>query len=145
LGLDLPPYDLAGNWRIWNDRIDMGCFEYDSVPWVANDDPYAPSLPGQITAINYPNPFNPETTISFAIPGNELSFGKPGSGKTTINIYNLKGQLVRQLVDSYLAPGSHKANWDGRNDGGSIVASGIYFYRITSGQYAFSGKMILAK
>ncbi|MDD3236082.1 MAG: choice-of-anchor Q domain-containing protein, partial [Candidatus Cloacimonetes bacterium] len=67
-GLSLLPYDLAGNNRIWNGRIDMGCYEFGSEPWVANDDPYTPVITDNIMAINYPNPFNPETTISFFLP-----------------------------------------------------------------------------
>jgi hypothetical protein len=135
-GLGLPPYDLAGNWRIWNSRIDMGCFEFGSEPWVANDDPYVPELPGVITATNYPNPFNPTTTIAFSLPV---------AGRTTLEIYNFKGQRIRTLIDDYFPSGKHTAVWDGKTDGGTSVSSGIYFYRIASGKHNYAGKMILAK
>ncbi|MDD4308981.1 MAG: T9SS type A sorting domain-containing protein [Candidatus Cloacimonetes bacterium] len=136
LGLNLPPYDLAGNWRIWNGRIDIGCFEYGSEPWVTNDDPISPALANVINATNYPNPFNPSTTIDFSLPL---------AGVATLEIYNLKGQKVRQLLNSNLPSGSHKAVWDGINDFGQPVSSGIYFYRVNCNKQAFTGKMILAK
>ncbi|MDD4309130.1 MAG: T9SS type A sorting domain-containing protein [Candidatus Cloacimonetes bacterium] len=134
--LQLLPYDLAGNWRIWNNRIDMGCYEYGSVPWVDNDDPFIPAVENVISATNYPNPFNPSTTIAFSLPV---------AGIATLEIYNLKGQKVRQLLNSTLPSGSHKAVWDGINDLGNPVSSGIYFYRVNCNKQAFTGKMILAK
>jgi hypothetical protein len=136
LGLELLPFDLAGNFRIWDGRIDMGCYEHGSEAWVANDDPFVPELPGIITATNYPNPFNPTTTIAFSLPV---------AGRTTLEIYNFKGQRIRTLIDDYFPSGKHTAVWDGKADGGSSVSSGIYFYRIASGKHNFTGKMILAK
>jgi hypothetical protein len=135
-GLSLLPYDLAGNSRIWNGIIDMGCYEYGSEPYVANDDPYTPALTDNITAINYPNPFNPETTISFFLPQ---------AGETELSIYNLKGQKVRNLLSSPLPTGTHRANWNGMDDSNKPVSSGIYFYRINANQHSYTGKMIMAK
>ena len=134
--LDLLPYDLAGNWRIWDGRIDMGCYEFGSEPWVTNDDPIIPAVENVISATNYPNPFNPSTTIAFSLPV---------AGIATLEIYNLKGQKVRQLLNSTLPSGSHKAVWDGINDLGQPVSSGIYFFRVCCNKQAFTGKMILAK
>ncbi|MDD4308983.1 MAG: T9SS type A sorting domain-containing protein [Candidatus Cloacimonetes bacterium] len=134
--LELLPFDLAGNWRVWDGRIDMGCYEYGSVPWVDNDDPFIPAVENVISATNYPNPFNPSTTIDFSLPV---------AGIATLEIYNLKGQKVRQLLNSPLPSGSHKAVWDGINDFGQPVSSGIYFYRVNCNKQAFTGKMILAK
>ena len=135
-GLNLLPYDLAHNFRIWDGRIDMGCYEYGSIPYVGNDDPFVPSLTDRIAATNYPNPFNPSTTIAFSLPL---------SGRTTLEIYNLKGQKVRQLLNANLLSGGHKAVWDGNNDNNQPVSSGIYFYRVCCADQAFTGKMILAK
>jgi hypothetical protein len=135
-GLSLLPYDLAGNNRIWNGRIDMGCYEFGSEPWVANNDPYTPVITDNITAINYPNPFNPETTISFFLPQ---------AGKTELSIYNLKGQKVRNLLSAPLPTGTHRATWNGMDDHNKPVSSGIYFYRINANQHSYTGKMILAK
>ena len=134
--LQLLPFDLAGNWRIWDGRIDMGCYEFGSEPWVTNDDPIIPAVENVISATNYPNPFNPSTTIAFSLPV---------AGIATLEIYNLKGQKVRQLLNSTLPSGSHKAVWDGINDLGQPVSSGIYFFRVCCNKQAFTGKMILAK
>ncbi len=130
------PYDLAGNWRVWDGRIDMGCYEYGSVPWVTNDDPIIPAVDNVITATNYPNPFNPSTTIAFSLPK---------AGIATVEIYNLKGQKVRSLLHAKLSSGEHKAVWDGTNDDGKTVSSGIYFYRVCCNKQTCTGKMILAK
>jgi hypothetical protein len=70
---------------------------------------------------NYPNPFNPSTTISFALPE---------SGRLTLRIYSVTGQLVRELVHGEMASGRHTVSWNGRNDLGAQVASGLYFYRL---------------
>jgi len=134
--LQLLPYDLAGNWRVWDGRIDMGCYEYGSVPWVTNDDPIIPAVENVISATNYPNPFNPSTTIAFSLPK---------AGIATVEIYNLKGQKVRSLLNAKLPSGDHKAVWDGSNDNNQPVSSGIYFYRVCCADQAFTGKMILAK
>jgi hypothetical protein len=135
-GLSLLPYDLAGNNRIWDGVIDMGCYEYGSLPYVDIYDPIAPELSEHITATNYPNPFNPNTTISFFLPQ---------AGKTELVIYNQKGQKVRTLSSSSLGEGPHKLIWDGRSENGTHVASGIYLYRISTNQGSITKKMILAK
>ncbi|MBN1352069.1 T9SS type A sorting domain-containing protein [candidate division KSB1 bacterium] len=70
---------------------------------------------------NYPNPFNPETTIEFHLP--QLA-------EVSLAIYDLRGQLVRTLAASSRQAGCHRIAWDGRNDAGQIVVSGIYYYRI---------------
>ncbi len=135
-GLELLPYDLAHNFRIWDGRIDMGCYEFGSIPYVDNDDPFTPELSGFINATNYPNPFNPSTTIAFSLPH---------SGRTTLDIYNLKGQKVRSLLNAKLPSGGNKAVWDGNNDNNQPVSSGIYFYRVCCADQTFASKMILAK
>ncbi|MCK9558748.1 MAG: T9SS type A sorting domain-containing protein [Candidatus Cloacimonetes bacterium] len=134
--LNLPPYDLAGNWRIWNDRIDMGAFEYGSQPWVSIDDPVVPE-PGQMTLFqNYPNPFNPSTTISFSLPQ---------ASKVHLDIYNLKGQLVKTLVNTDMEAGIHSVVWNGRDKNNQTVASGVYFYRLSSPDYSQTKRMLLMK
>lgn len=70
---------------------------------------------------NYPNPFNPETMISFDLPEN---------AKVTLQVYNMLGQVVQTLVSEKLAAGSHKIMWNGQDEHGVNVASGVYFYRI---------------
>ncbi|MGH1362449.1 MAG: N-acetylmuramoyl-L-alanine amidase [Calditrichia bacterium] len=88
---------------------------------------------------NYPNPFNPETTLRFAVPAD-------ANGKTVkLEIFNSLGQKVRTLVNQQLKPGAYQSVWDGRNGFGNQVASGIYLYRLSSGSFSTSRKMILMK
>lgn len=75
-------------------------------------------------AQNYPNPFNPSTTIRFAHTGNS---------RVKLTIHDLTGRLVITLVDSYHSPGACHVSWDGTDDGGNLVASGVYIYRMTAG------------
>ncbi len=88
-------------------------------------------------AQNYPNPFNPETTILFTTENTEKN--------TELVIFNLKGQKVRTLVNERLPAGQHSIIWDGTNDNHKKVSSGVYFYRMTAGDYTSTKKMILLK
>jgi hypothetical protein len=85
---------------------------------------------------NYPNPFNPSTTIEFALPT---------ATQVQIWVYNVTGQRVRTLTNQLLPAGYHSIVWDGTNDGGHEVSSGVYFYRIEAGDFIQSKKMILMK
>ena len=85
---------------------------------------------------NYPNPFNPSTDITFSL--NELSDVK-------LVIYNILGQAVRELASGSLTAGSYKYRWDGRNDVGLAVTSGLYIYTLSTGSRSVSRKMILVK
>ena len=86
---------------------------------------------------NYPNPFNPETTISFSV--------KEKNVKTNITIYNLKGQKVKTLVNENIAPGNHRVVWKGQDEKGRAVSGGVYFYKMQSGNYVNYKKAILIK
>jgi flagellar hook assembly protein FlgD len=88
---------------------------------------------------NYPNPFNPSTTISFDVAGTDTK--QP----VTLSIYDVRGRRVRRLINSELDPGSHKIHWDGRNDRGQSVASGIYLYTLKAGEERFTRKMTILK
>ncbi|MCK4654679.1 MAG: right-handed parallel beta-helix repeat-containing protein [Candidatus Cloacimonetes bacterium] len=85
---------------------------------------------------NYPNPFNPETTISYQLPEN---------GKVELTVYNLKGQKVKTLVNEVLPAGEHSIVWDGIDDNGKSVSSGIYFYKLKTENHEETKKMILMK
>lgn len=85
---------------------------------------------------NYPNPFNPQTQIEF-------SLAKPS--KVSLVIYNLLGQTVITLLDKTLPPGKHVINWNGGDESGQKVASGIYFYRLQAGEYNEIRKMVIVK
>jgi peptidyl-prolyl cis-trans isomerase A (cyclophilin A) len=86
---------------------------------------------------NTPNPFNPETTISFSVTQT--------SSFVTLDIYNIKGQKVKQIVNEVLPAGEHSINWNGRDSNGKRVGSGIYFYKLVAGDYQRVKKMILMK
>ena len=85
---------------------------------------------------NYPNPFNPTTSIDFQLPQ---------TSNVKLVIYNVLGQKVRTLVNERMQPGRYKATWDARNDMGAPVASGIYIYRFEAGNFNSIQKMILLK
>ena len=85
---------------------------------------------------NYPNPFNPGTYISYSLPV---------PGRVELSIYNVRGQLVRTLVDHAQPAGQHLAQWDGRDTRGQLATSGIYFYRLTANGWSQAKKMILMK
>jgi hypothetical protein len=85
---------------------------------------------------NYPNPFNPTTTVEYSVARTNL---------VEIVIYNVRGQQVKTLVSEDKSPGRYKAQWNGRNDTGSQVASGVYFYRLTIGSYSSVKKLVLLK
>ena len=85
---------------------------------------------------NYPNPFNPETTISFNLAQ---------ASKVSLTIYNIKGQKVKTLLNTRLEKGEHSIVWDGTDNRGKKVASGLYLYKITSGKEVAVRKMMLLK
>jgi len=136
LGLFLPPYDLAGNYRIWNNRIDLGCYEYGSEPWVSIDDPELPAIDQLVLKQNYPNPFNPTTIIAYSLPEDS---------KVRLDIYNIKGQLVKSLVNAEMPAGLHSVVWNGRDMNNKAVASGVYFYRVSSPKATQTKRMLLMK
>jgi hypothetical protein len=102
---------------------------------VPNDDPGISPLVTRLEG-NYPNPFNPETAIRFSTREN---------GHVRLTVYNLKGQLVRNLVDNDLEAGNHRVIWNGRDNGGRAVSSGIYLYRMETPGYSNTMKMMLMK
>ena len=85
---------------------------------------------------NYPNPFNPTTTIRFSLKER---------GPVNINIYNILGQRVKTLVSGDLESGQHSYTWDGVDANGRNVASGVYFYKMQAGKYSSTKKMIMMK
>jgi hypothetical protein len=84
----------------------------------------------------YPNPFNPETTIGFS---------STDRGPVSLAIYDVSGRLVRLLVHETLPSGSHTAVWDGRDDQGQPVASGMYFYKLVADSFSETRKILLVK
>lgn len=85
---------------------------------------------------NYPNPFNPTTTISYDLPA---------KSHVRLTVFNAAGQIVAQLVDAEQAAGSYRVSWNGTNLSGAVVPSGIYFYRVEGDGFAKTMKMTLMK
>jgi flagellar hook assembly protein FlgD len=84
----------------------------------------------------FPNPFNPSTTIVFSLPR---------TGQATLAIYNPSGQKIRELVSGAITAGNHSMQWDGRDDKGKIVSSGVYITRLRMGAMTASQSMLLLK
>ena len=85
---------------------------------------------------NYPNPFNPTTTIEYTLPK---------TVRTVLLVYNVLGQEVARLVDDYLNPGSHRTVWDGKDRAGREVVSGIYIVRLVTPGWSQTMKMLLLR
>jgi len=102
---------------------------------VDNDDPTIPTIGTRLQG-NYPNPFNPETTIRFSVKE---------ATPVTIEIYNTKGQLVKTLINEAKEAGNHSVVWNGKDNSGRSVSSGVYFYKMNAGKYSSTKKMIMMK
>ena len=85
---------------------------------------------------NYPNPFNPATTIKFTLEKTEA---------VNIKIYDIKGALIRELMNKKANAGLNKIVWDGKNEHGNLVTSGIYFYRISAGKFSQTKRMVFIR
>ena len=85
---------------------------------------------------NYPNPFNPVTKITFELAKSEF---------VSLNVYDVNGNLVKNLINREKVPGEYDVNWDGTNKAKENVAGGVYFYRIDTDSYSSTKKMILLK
>ncbi len=107
-------------------------FQYTGITGVENILPFINKLNG-----NYPNPFNPVTTISFSVTQT--------SQFVTLEVFNLKGQKVKTLIDEKMPAGNHQVVWDGKNKNSKSVSSGIYFYKMNTGEFSSIRKMILMK
>ena len=108
-----------------------------------------PAGPGTVTGIepiipktfalhqNAPNPFNPTTTIRYDIPA--------GGGAVSLRIYDVGGRLVRTLVEGDQTPGTKSVSWNGTNERGNDVATGVYFYRLEAPGFQKTRKMVFLK
>ena len=109
---------------------------------IPTDEP-TPLVPSEFNLYqNYPNPFNPTTRIDF-----DITHGDAVSGlkKVKLDVFNILGQQVKTLIDDYVAPGRHSVTWDGTNNGGDAVATGIYLYRLQIDNNHQTKKMLLLK
>jgi len=90
----------------------------------------------QLAISNYPNPFNPQTTFTFTLPQ---------SGQINLSIFNALGKKVKTLIDANYNRGKHQKKWDGTDDVGKLVSSGVYYYRLQTPRQVLTGKTILGK
>ena len=95
-----------------------------------------PGVPENRLFQSFPNPFNPMATIEFTVGKHD---------PVTLSVFNIKGQLVRTLVRETMTPGRYQSRWDGRDDQGTRIASGVYLYRLQVGSYTCVKKMVLVK
>jgi len=112
-----------------------GIHVYDIEYTVSESDVVSKPL-GAVLHSNYPNPFNPSTTISFEVPS---------PANVSISVYNVRGQKVRSLASGMYGAGVHSVVWNGCADDGRSVGSGVYFYRMVSGSFSEVKKMLLVK
>ncbi len=115
-GLNLPECDLDGNPRIYEDHIDMGCYEWQGTGAENNE---LPTVNYKLN--NFPNPFNPTTTIKFSIQNDS---------KIELTIYNIKGQKIKTLTQNEFNKGDHSIIWNGDDDSNKLVSSGVYLYKL---------------
>jgi hypothetical protein len=113
----------------------MGAFAAGCGATPVEDDPAGVPLAFRVDP-NFPNPFNPSTTIRFSLPT---------AGRTTVTVYDVAGRLVKTIVDDNLAAAAHTLRWVGDDDHGRPVGAGGYFYRVQSGAHDFVGRMALVK
>jgi flagellar hook assembly protein FlgD len=85
---------------------------------------------------NYPNPFNPQTTIAYQLPQ---------AGPVRLTLYNVAGQVVRRLVDQEQAAGRYHVVWDGKDDQGRDMVSGVYLYRMQAAPFQQTRRLVLVK
>jgi len=103
---------------------------------IRNSDVENPQVVKTMLFQNYPNPFNPSTTISFNLKND---------ANISLDIYNIKGQLVKNLESGFKPTGSYKSVWDGKDRNGNICASGVYLYRLKTGDTCITHKMMMLK
>lgn len=134
-------YDGFGNdgvtiWEIYEE----GSWEYFmrwTYTWSFTDVEENEIIPTKYSLANYPNPFNPSTTIEF---------GLPDKLEISLSIYDIAGNLVANLIDKQIyTPGNYSKQWNGKNINGNQVSSGVYFYVLRAGENYLTNKMILLR
>lgn len=130
-----------GTYYYWLQNIDFDGTDsfHGPVSAIINSNNFTPppEIP-KFTSLNslYPNPFNPNTIVSYNMAK---------AGKVTIVVYNTKGELVRNLLSTTQQPGAYQLRWDGTNEKGQTQPSGVYFIKMTAGKYTETQKAILLK
>jgi len=127
--------DQRGITRPQGSACDIGAFERQLGVGV-NENEASEAVTDYTLAQNYPNPFNPNTTISFTLPK---------ASEVRLEIYTSTGQLARKLASGKFASGSHQLVWDGKDDHGRPVTSGVYLFVLKAGNFVAQRKLVLAK
>ena len=133
--------EQSGTYYYWLQNVELDGYTsfYGpvSVTFTADEEGGAPPV-NFVTRLEnaYPNPFNPNTNIRYQLKD---------AGDVKIDIFNARGQLVRSFSRSHDAAGYYQINWDGRDSSGKAVSSGVYQYKMTSGKYHSTKKMVLKK
>ena len=118
----------TGVYQIWSARVDLSALALTPTDELQPKDFRLYQ--------NYPNPFNPETTIKFAVSKVR---------EVVLQIFDISGQLVQTLVNARLSAGIYETKWQGRNQSGQEVGSGIYFYRLKTGGFTQTRRMLLIR
>ncbi len=113
----------------------LAMHKFSQQPTSVQEETGAPTAKSRLIG-SRPNPFNPSTTVQFDLAR---------TGATSLKIYDVRGRLVRTLVDGAMDSGRHQMAWDGRNNSGRPVASGVYLLEMVAGEYRGRHKMILAR
>lgn len=141
-------YSVPSIWDVDNDGILEAVFSRYDYPSLTNYtlEAYNTGVPtsvgSEVPVIrfeleqNYPNPFNPATTIEYNLNSSE---------NVQLNIYDIKGERIKTLVNDFQSAGNYKVQWDGTNSQGSKLSSGVYFYSIKTGSNVSTKKMILLR
>ena len=121
-------------------KVYVGCFSglysWTISPSAVTEQKHVKGFKGYSLFQNFPNPFNPETEIRYQLPGKE---------HVSLTVYNLLGQKIHTLVDKEMVTGYHTIKWDGNNDFGNTVASGVYLYAMQAGNFFEKKKMVLMR
>ncbi len=125
-------FSSPGHW------IDIGAIALNVIPVataIQDDDTPDGSRAGILNQ-NYPNPFNPNTNINFELSKPQL---------VEISVYTIEGKLVTNLISEELPAGAHEITWNGRNDAGALVSSGVFLYRLKVGDFVETKRMVLVR
>lgn len=142
----LPLEFIIGEWANDLTAVEVTVTGGNMVPWISavsltgEETPLTldpPIVPSQIKLLgNFPNPFNPSTRIAFELPADS---------SVTLKVYNIRGQLVRDLSTGMTAAGAHEVPWDGQDRSGQPAPSGVYLYKLDAAGQRLTGRMTLSK
>jgi hypothetical protein len=120
-------------WKTYRGNYNRTGF-YGDNELITSADEIVPEIAKAVLNQNYPNPFNPTTTISFSMTS---------ESKVNLNIYNIKGQKVKTLINDEMEAGKYSITWNGTDDNGKCVSTGIYFYKLNEGNTTIGVKKCL--